>query len=185
MTTTALILIDVQRGFDDPRLGPRNNPGAEANIKTLLDAWTAAGQPVVLVRHDSLFEDTPLTVGTPGIQFKPELDGARPDLMFTKNVNSAFHGHIDLNAWLTGRGINRIAIAGIQTNLCVETTARVGGNLGYDVHVALDATFTFDQAGPDGSVLTADELYRATATNLHGGRFATVASTKDVLGLLD
>jgi hypothetical protein len=46
---------------------------------------------------------------------------------------------------------------------------------------ALDATHTFDRTGPDGRVLTADELAQATATNLHG-EFATVVSTRDLLG---
>ena len=49
----------------------------------------------------------------------------------------------------------------------------MGGNLGFDVRFALDATHTFDRTGPDGTVMTADELARATATNLHG-EFATV-----------
>jgi nicotinamidase-related amidase len=65
--------------------------------------------------------------------------------------------------------------------MCVETTARVGGNLGHRVSVALDATRTFDLAGPDGSTLTADELTRATATNLHGGGFARIVSTDQAL----
>jgi nicotinamidase-related amidase len=65
--------------------------------------------------------------------------------------------------------------------MCVETTARVGGNLGFAVTVALDATATFDLAGPDGAVLTAEELTRATATNLHGGGFARVATVDQVL----
>jgi len=43
----------------------------------------------------------------------------------------------------------------------------------------LDATHTFDREGPDGTVLTADELARATATSIHG-EFATVISTRDV-----
>ncbi|WP_018685676.1 cysteine hydrolase family protein [Actinokineospora enzanensis] len=184
MAQTALILIDVQRGFDDPRCGTRNNPDAETNIKTLLDAWQTAGEPLVLVRHDSLIPDSPLAQGTPGAGFKAELDGARPDLMFTKHVNSAFHGAVDLHAWLGARGISRIVLAGIQTNMCVETTARVGGNLGYEVHVPLDATYTFGLTGPGGVELTADELSRATAVNLHGGGFATVSSTADVLSLL-
>jgi nicotinamidase-related amidase len=77
----------------------------------------------------------------------------------------------------------RIALVGIQTNMCVETTARVGGNLGFDVVVALDATRTFDLAGPDGSVLTADELTRATAVNLHGGGFARVVTTAQLLAI--
>jgi nicotinamidase-related amidase len=185
MTDTALILIDVQRGFDNPEVwGPRNNPGAEANMKALLDAWQARRLPVVLVHHDSTKPDSPLRPGQPGNDFKPELDGARPDLVFGKKVNSAFIGDIDLDAWLKRRGITSIVLGGIQTNFCCETTARMGGNLGYDVTFALDATYTFDLEGPDGTVLTADELSRATATNLHGGGFATVRSTKEVLAEL-
>jgi nicotinamidase-related amidase len=56
----------------------------------------------------------------------------------------------------------------------------VGGNLGYDVLFVIDATHTFDRTGPDGRTMTADELARATATNLHG-EFATVVTTQDLL----
>ena len=52
----------------------------------------------------------------------------------------------------------------------------MGANLGYDVLFAIDATHTFDRTGPDGEVLTADELARATATSLHE-EFATVVRT--------
>jgi hypothetical protein len=57
----------------------------------------------------------------------------------------------------------------------------VGGNLGHDVLFAIDATHTFDRTGPDGVTMTADELARATATNLHG-EFARVVSTRELLG---
>ena len=182
--TTALLLIDVQRGFDDAEFwGPRNNPGAEANMKALLQAWQDRRDPVVLVHHDSVTPGSPLRPGQPGNDFKPELDGARPDLVFGKKVNSAFLGDVDLDAWFKTHGITSFVLAGIQTNFCCETTARMGGNLGYDITFALDATFTFDLEGPDGTVMTADELYRATATNLHGDRFSTVKSTKEILTL--
>ena len=171
---TALILIDVQRGFDDLAFwGPRNNPEAEANISALARAWKG---PVVLVRHDSTKPGSPLAQGTTGNTFKPELDDVRPDLVFAKTVNSAFHGEVDLHAWLTNRGITDITLVGIQTNMCVETTARVGGNLGYRVVVPIDATFTFDLED-----LTADQLTAATVANLRGGGFAEITSTKEVL----
>lgn len=57
----------------------------------------------------------------------------------------------------------------------------MGGNLGYDVTFALDATFTFDLPALDGTTVTADELTRVTAANLHN-QFATVKSTKEILG---
>jgi hypothetical protein len=43
----------------------------------------------------------------------------------------------------------------------------------------VNATHTFDRTAPDGTVLTADELTRATATNLHG-EFATVVTTRQL-----
>jgi nicotinamidase-related amidase len=98
----------------------------------------------------------------------------------TKQVNSAFHGHPDLNAWLEHESMAGIVICGITTNHCCETTARVGGNLGHDVLFALDATHTFDRTGPDGTTLTAEELATATAVNLHD-EFATVTSTAALL----
>lgn len=72
---------------------------------------------------------------------------------------------------------------GITTSHCCGTTARVGGNLGYDVLFVLDATHTFGRTGPDGVTRNAHEIAAMTATNLHG-EFASVVSTQDVLGLL-
>ncbi|MCP3424553.1 isochorismatase family protein [Rothia sp. AR01] len=71
-------------------------------------------------------------------------------------------------------------LAGIQTNMCVETTARVGGNLGYDVVVPLDATRTFELRS-GGRTFSADELSAVTAANLSEGGFARVTDTESVL----
>jgi len=179
--TTALLVIDVQNGFNDPEWGPRNNPDAETNIAALARAWQDAHDPLVLVRHDSLKADSPLRPGQPGNDLQPLLGDIRPTLLFGKDVNSAFLGEVDLDGWLRKRGIEQIVVCGIQTNMCVETTARMGGNLGYDVTVPIDATYTFAAKGPDGTTLTAEQLSTATAVNLHGGGFARVTITKQVL----
>jgi nicotinamidase-related amidase len=179
--TAALIVIDVQQGFDDPVWGARNNPDAEANIARLIAAWGEAARPIVLVRHDSRSSGSPLAVGSPGNAFKDAVADAPHDLFVTKHVNSAFYGDPDLHGWLRARGIRQLVVCGIQTNMCVETTARMGGNLGYEVTVPLDATHTFDLEGPGGVRLTADELTRATAVNLAGGGFAAVTSTDEVV----
>ena len=175
--SAALLVIDVQKAFDDAGYwGSRNNPGCEANVAALIAGWDG---PRVYVRHDSDEPGSPLAPGHPGNAFKDVVTG-EPDLLVSKNVNSAFYGDPDLHAWLSRRGITGLVICGITTNHCVETTARMAGNLGYDVRLVLDATHTFDRAGPDGVVLTADELARATATSLHG-EFAAVVSTREVL----
>ena len=107
------------------------------------------------MRHD--WPDSPLAAGTPGFEFKDAVTGD-PDLLITKSVHSAFHGDADLDGWLREREIPGLAICGIQTNVCCETTARLACDLGYDVSFVIDATHTFDAAGPDGVTVTAAEL---------------------------
>ncbi|MFI0976981.1 cysteine hydrolase family protein [Streptomyces sp. NPDC021093] len=183
---TALVVIDVQQGFEDPFWGNRNNPSADDNIAVLIDAWQSAGRPVVFVRHDSEETWSPLRPGQSGNDFKPYVEDRRGksgsrEVLVSKLVNSAFYGTPDLDAWLKASDITQFAVVGIQTNMCVETTARMGGNLGYQVILPLDATHTFDLKGPFGWQRSGDDLSRATAVSLHGGRFAEVTTTEELL----
>lgn len=187
MTQTALIVVDVQHGFDDPVWGPTTNPDAEANVGRLVEAWRDdARGPVVVVRHDSIHPDSPLNPANPGNRLKDVVGEADADLLVAKQVNSAFYGEPALDPWLRDRGVAAVVVCGIQTNMCVETTARMAGNLWYDVTVALDATRTFDLAtdvpGVGEVVIPAAELMRTTAVNLAGGGFARVVATAAVLG---
>jgi len=176
----ALIVVDVQQGFDHPVWGARNNPACEANIGKLIDAWRAAGQPIVYVRHDSSEPDSPFTPGQRGNDFQETLSG-EPDLLVVKSVNSAFHGDPDLARWLRAEGIERIAVCGIQTNMCCETTARVAANLDFEMTFVLDATHTFDLPAQDGGgTITADELSRVTASNLDP-EFGRVVDTREAV----
>jgi len=108
-----------------------------------------------------------------------------PAVLVTKHVNSAFYGEPDLHAWLRERGIGELVLCGIQTDMCVETTARMAGNLGYDVTVAIDATRTFDLSADVpgiGSVSrTAEELMATTALQLQEGDFARIAATRELI----
>ena len=178
--TTALVLVDVQQAFDDPVWGRRDNPTADENIAALLAAWTEAGAPVVLVRHDSSEPGSPLHREAPGNALKTYVR-AKPALLVEKSVNSAFLGEPALDPWLKTAGIDTVVIAGITTNHCCETTARFAGNLGYITYFVIDATHTFDRPALDGSVIAAEELSRVTAANLQG-EFATVVSTDELLG---
>lgn len=99
---SALLVIDVQQGFDDPRWGHGDNPECEGNVGRLIAAWRSAGWPLVYVRHDSDEPDSPLRPGQPGNAFKPAVAG-EPDLLVAKQVNSAFYGEPALEPWLRGR----------------------------------------------------------------------------------
>jgi len=177
--STALVVVDVQKGFDDSQWGDRNNPDCEMNVGRLIAAWRDHGWPVVFVRHDSASIGSPLAPGTKGNEFKDVITG-KPDLLVTKSVHSAFHGSPDLGAWLTEHGITGIAVCGIQTNMCCETTARVGSDLGFELVFVRGATHTFDIIGPNRHVYRAREISRYTALTLDAD-FGQVVSTSDLV----
>lgn len=179
MAKRALIVIDVQKGFAEwDAKGERNNPDCEKNVEKLISAWREKGQPIVFVKHNSKLETSVLRPGQEGNDFKDIITG-EPDLLVTKSVNSAFYGEPDLNDWLRKSDIDAVAICGIQTNMCCETTARMAGNLGYDTWFVLDATHTFAKT-VNGVKLSAEQLAQATAVNL-SGEFADVITTQEAI----
>lgn len=191
LTNAALILVDVQEGFRDPWWGRSSGlEAAYSKIARLGREWNSHGLPVVKVRHDSQNSESPLFAGGAGNRLVEGVGSLDDDVLVTKTVNSSFLGAPDLADWLRRRDISTIVVVGVQTNACVETTARMGGNLGFSVIVPLDATATFDLEGPalEGNPpirLTAEELMRATAVSLHGGGFAHVTDVSVVLSSLE
>src|SRR5215210_5708715 len=154
MPMPTLLVIDVQRAFDDGSWGARNNPEAEARIAEALAGWREQGAPVIHVRHESTEPEGRFVPGTPAFEFKPEalpLDG---EPVITKNVNSAFIG-TDLEERLRRDGVEAVAIAGLTTDHCCSTTARMAANLGFETWMLADATATFAREAPDGELITA------------------------------
>ena len=176
---TALIVVDVQQGFDEPHWGLRNNAGAEANIARLIGVWRETGRPVFHVLHDSSSPESPLRPGTPGNAPKPEAAPHEGEPVHRKTVNSAFIG-TTLEADLRGAGLDTLVVVGLTTNHCVSTTVRMAGNLGFDTYLVSDATATFDRPGVDGRNRPAAEVHAAALSDLQG-EFATVVDTASVL----
>jgi nicotinamidase-related amidase len=180
--TAALIVIDMQIGFDDPAWGRRNNPQAEACIGLLLKTWRQQGAAVVHVHHHSASTAGRFQPGTRGCKPKPEVSPRDGEPVYTKRVNSAFIG-TTLEADLRQRGIKTVVIVGLSTNHCVSTTVRMAGNLGFNTYVVADATATFDLVGADGRMRPADEVHNAALGDLHQ-EFAQVIDTASVIAAL-
>jgi nicotinamidase-related amidase len=181
--SAALVIIDVQQGFDDPVWGARNNPRAEANAGRLLAAWRRAGNPVLHVQHCSVLAGSPLAPGQSGVDFKDIVEPRAGEPVVRKSVNSGFIG-TDLEARLRALGSPPVVVVGLTTPHCVSTTARMAGNLGFETYVVADATAAFEQVGHDGTRYPAEDVHRFALASLHG-EFATVVETDEVLALLD
>ncbi|HYR11315.1 MAG TPA: cysteine hydrolase family protein [Longimicrobium sp.] len=181
---SALLVIDVQESFraDEARWASRNNPAFERNVTRLVDAYRGAGLPVIWVVHED--GDAFFQAGSPYLRLQPWLDRREDEPLLQKSTRNAFTS-TDLAERLAVLGVRRIAIAGIQTEQCCETTARVAGDLGYDVDFVTEATLTFPITDPaTGDVQPPDAITRATEFALRG-RFARIATADGLAAELE
>jgi nicotinamidase-related amidase len=178
--TTALVLIDLQKGIMRHELKPYPADRVTKAGSTLADTFRKAGAPVVLVNvgfakdfKDALRQpvDQPFAAPPGGFpeNFSELIDGlAKPgDILVTKRQWGAFHG-TELDLQLRRRGIQTIVLGGVATNMGVESTARQAWEHGYAVVLAEDAAtsfsaemhaFAFEHIFPHlGRVAKADEI---------------------------
>ncbi len=171
----ALIVIDVQVGFDDPIWGVRNNPRAELNIGRLLAFWRQTRRPVFFIRHDSTSATSPLRPRQRGNAFKPQASPMGMEPVIAKTVNAAFIG-TDLEAQLRRGRVPAVVLVGLTTNHCVSTTARIAANLGFETIVVSDATAAFASKGMNGRLRAAADVHDGALADL-AGEFATILET--------
>ncbi len=177
---TALLVIDVQKGLDEPSLGQRNNPGAEANMASILTAWREQQGTVVHIRHCSTEPESPLRSELPGNAFKEEVQPLPGEKEFTKQVNSAFIG-TGLEQYLLESGISGLVIMGLTTDHCVSASTRMASDLGFDVTLVSDATAVFGRIGYDGVHYSGEDIHRVNLVSLDG-EFCALRSTAELLG---
>lgn len=179
---TALLVVDVQDGFDDPSWGRRNNPDAEANIADLLAAWRSRGDRVFHIKHNSRSPASPLRPAHPGNAIKAFAAPRPSEPVIKKSVNSGFIG-TDLEAQLRRAHVRDVVIVGFTTPHCVSTTTRMAANLGFDTRVVSDATAAFEWRSHDGVLIPPEDMHYHALAAL-SGEFATVVTASDLLHAL-
>ena len=161
-SSTALIVIDLQYGLTVMPVAPRTFDDVVKRTAQLADAFRTKGSSVIWVRVD-LHHFRQLLVATPllepnGPAFPPESvelvteAGRRPEeILITKRFWGAFD-NTPLEAELRKRGVDTIVIAGISTDIGVESTARSGATLGFNVVVVEDATSARTVEGHENAI---------------------------------
>lgn len=181
---TALLLIDIQKGFDDEEYwgGNRNNKDAEAKSAIILKKWRAINLPIFHIVHSSKNPISRLHESHPGFEIKEEVKPIDGEPIIKKDVNSAFIG-TDLKERLEQQAITKLVIIGLTTNHCISTTTRMAGNFGFDTLLISDATATFDRIGINGEKFDSEIIHQTTLANLNN-EFAKVIDTKKLLELV-
>ena len=128
----ALLLVDIQKGFEDENHwgGNRNNKDAEQKCATLLDKWRSLKLPIFHIMHGSQDPNSLLHPSKPGFELQDLIQPKKHEPLIVKDVNSAFIG-TDLEQQLKDKAITTLVIAGLTTNHCISTTTRMAGNLNF------------------------------------------------------
>jgi nicotinamidase-related amidase len=163
------------------------------NAERLLAAFRAARRQVVFTRHGPLLADgsdmiarrrrrdadAVAATDVPALwhrgTFEHELIAAlvpsEGELVLDKNTSSAFNS-TGVEWLLRNMGVDALVVAGMATDMCVETTARDAADRGFDVILVEDATITFF------------ERHHRAALSGFARVFGQVWSTDDVLRAL-
>lgn len=181
----ALILIDIQKGFNDIEYwgGERNNFDAEKNASELLKLWRKNNFPIFHIKHCSSNPNSILNENNIGNEFKDIVMPIKGEKIIKKNVNSAFIG-TDLKEQLDINKISKLVIVGLTTDHCVSTTTRMAGNFGYETYLLSDATATFNKKGVDGKFFSANIMHETALASL-SEEFATIVTTKFIIDIFE
>jgi nicotinamidase-related amidase len=204
-SAAALVVIDMQRDFIEPggfgeSLGNDVSRLAAIvpTVRRLLDGCRRAGVPVLHTKecHRPDLSDCPpakrmrgnpalrigdpgpmgrlLIDGEPGTDFVPELAPLPGETAIAKPGKGAFHA-TPLEAVLHAAGIRQLILAGVTTEVCVQTTMREANDRGYDCLLAEDATESYFP-----------EFKRAAIDMIcaQGGIVGWAAATEDILAAL-
>lgn len=144
--TTALLLIDIQRGLVDSPEGLYQADAIVGRCADLLQRARAAALPVVHVQHHEEGPGSDLPRLSTAWMHHPAVTPINGEPVFEKTTSSAFiDGALDLH--FRSAGIDHLVIAGLQTDFCIDTNCRVARNLGYRITLACDAHSTYDGGG--------------------------------------
>lgn len=146
---SALLVVDMQRYFQamcDP---------IAATVREAVDGCRSLGMPLLFTQHGHADPRTDggmlaawwgdlILEGTADHRLMQGLGREPGDSVFAKRRYDAFFG-TELEAELRRRGIEELAMAGVMTNLCVETTSRSAFVRDFRVRVLMDATATADE----------------------------------------
>jgi len=183
MTTTALLIVDLQNDYFEGGMFPLSKTdAAAANAASILAGFRAANMPVIHIRHEVLRKPAPF--------FEPETDGAEihasvapigNESVITKNSPNSFRD-TDLQDQLQALGITDLVITGAMSNMCIDATTRAAFDLGYGCTVAHDACAA-TVLEFDGASVPAAQVHAAFMAALAMGYGAILPTEEVIAGL--
>jgi isochorismate hydrolase len=175
ISKAALLILDMQAYFLDGKSHAfvPDAPAIVSGLAGLARRFGAAGRPVISTRHSNTAGDAGmmevwwgdlLEPGSPEAALEPILEELSTDIV-AKTQYDAFY-KTDLERIIRATGTEQLAVTGVMTHLCVETTARAAFVRGFAVFIPADGTAAYNR-----------EYHASTLLNLsHGAAAITTCS---------
>ena len=178
---TALLIIDVQNDyFEGGAMSLVGTDKASENIKSLLQKFRTAHQPVVYIQHIATKPDAtffvPNTIGAEIHANVKPLDGEK---VIIKHYPNSFR-ETDLLDHLKSLDITNMVICGMMTHMCIDATTRAAKDLGFNCTLIADACATKDLE-INGTMVTAENVHNSFLAALNYF-YSTVTNTNKYIG---
>jgi len=141
MKKSALLIIDVQKGMFLESNPVFNGDALLENLQNLIENARRNDVPIFYIQHND--EKGVLVKGSRLWEIHESIKPHQEDSAIQKYTPDSFF-QTDLHSILQDQEVNHLVIAGIQTEICVDTTIRAAFSLGYKVTLAEDAHSTWN-----------------------------------------
>lgn len=165
---TALLLVDIQNDyFPGGKMELKGAPEAAQQAGALLEFFRAARLPVIFIQHIATRPGATFFLPeTPGVEIYRAIEPAANEIVVQKHFPNSFR-ETPLLDYLKGNEIERLAVCGMMTHMCVDATTRAAFDLGFDCLIAGDACATRDLSYA-GQAIPAEMVQAAFLAALNG-----------------
>ena len=179
----ALLLVDIQNDyFPGGAMELVGSPAAGVEAGRLLKKFRQMSLPVIHVPHISTRAGASFFLpDTDGVEFHESVSPLPGETVMQKNYPNSFR-ETALLEHLQELQVSRLYIAGMMTQMCIDSTTRAAADLGFNCVLAQDACATRDLSF-DGMTVSAHNVQTAFLAALNG-LFAQVTSVETVCASL-
>ncbi|MDH6253661.1 nicotinamidase-related amidase [Chryseobacterium sp. H1D6B] len=183
LESTALLIIDVQNDyFAGGKMELSGSDKAGKNVKQLLEYFRMHHLPIIHIQHIALQKDADFFLpNTLGAEINSLVKPKENEKVITKHYPNSFR-ETDLLEYLQSKGIKKLVITGMMTDVCVDATVRASMDFGFTNTVIGDAVATRDRDlyGQTVKAVDINTSYLAGMSAL-GGLYAKILTTKQFL----
>lgn len=177
--TQALLLIDIQNDyFPGGAMELVGSPLAGVRAGKLLHAFRQKSLPIIHIQHISTRQGATFFLpNTAGAEIHQCVAPKAGETVFQKNYPNSFR-ETPLLEHLRKLEVTQLVIAGMMTQMCIDTTTRAAADLGFKCVLAHDACAT-KALSFDGVTVSAENVQTAFLAALNG-LFAQVLSVEEI-----